>query len=183
MLPKYKGIDTFKGAYYHPARWPQEGVELKNKRVGIIGTGASGVQVAQEAAKHAAHLTVFLRTPPITFPMRQQSIDEKTQKKWKKELMPHILRRRMQTPAGTFFEGIPKSIMEVSPEERILTLEELWEKGNYHSYAGTFKDAYTDKQANEMVYAFWRDKVRERINDPVLQEFNQPNVRQGKPHL
>jgi hypothetical protein len=64
-----------------------------------------------------------------------------------------------------------------------LTLEELWEKGNYHSYAGTFKDAYTDKQANEMVYAFWRDKVRERINDPVLQEFNQPNVRQGKPHL
>jgi cation diffusion facilitator CzcD-associated flavoprotein CzcO len=176
VLPNYKGLDTFTSACHHTARWPQEGVELRNKRVGIIGTGASGVQVAQEAAKQAAHLTVFLRTPPIAFPMRQHSIDEKMQKKWKKDLMPHILRRRMQTPAGTFFEGIPKSIMEVSLEERILTLEELWEKGNFYSYAGTFKDVYTDKQANEMVYAFWRDKVRERIDDPVLQEKLAPSA-------
>ncbi|KAF8235568.1 FAD/NAD(P)-binding domain-containing protein [Tricholoma matsutake] len=168
-LPEYKGLDTFKGACYHTARWPQNGVELRNKRIGTIGTGSTGVQVIQEVAKEAAHLTVFLRTPPIAFPMRQHPVDEKMQKKWK-DLMPYILRRRQQTRGGTSFESIPKSIMEVTPEERILTLEELWNKGNFHSFLGSFKDIYTSKQANNMVYEFWRDKVRERIDDPVVQE-------------
>jgi cation diffusion facilitator CzcD-associated flavoprotein CzcO len=173
-LPDYKGLDTFRGACHHPARWPQGGVEIKDKRVGIIGTGASGVQITQAAAEQAAHLTVFLRTPPIAFPMRQHALDEKMQKQTK-ALLPHILRRRMQTPAGTFYQNITKSILEVSPEERILTLEELWQKGNFHNYVGTFQDVLTDKRANEMFYAFWREKVRERINDPVVQDILAPS--------
>ena len=175
VLPEYKGIDTFKGQCHHPARWPQQGVEFRNKRVGVIGTGASGVQISQAAAKEAAKLAVFLRTPPIAFPMRQHQWDEKMQKKWKR-LMPHILQRREQTPTGTTYGNIPNSMMEVSPEERALTLEELWDKGNFYPISGTFNDVYSDKQANDMVYAFWRDKVRERIHDPVLQEKLAPSV-------
>jgi hypothetical protein len=82
----------------------------------------------------------------------------------------------MQTQAGTLYEHIPKSILEVSPEERILTLEELWQKGNFHNYAGTFQDVHTDKRANEMVYAFWREKVRDRIDDPTVQDILAPST-------
>jgi cation diffusion facilitator CzcD-associated flavoprotein CzcO len=173
VVPDYTGLKTFRVACHHPARWPQGGIEFKNKRVGIIGTGPTGVQVAQEAAKQAADLTVFLRTPPAAVPMRQRRIDKKMQQRWKKDLIPHMLRRRMQMHAGGIPRGINKSILEVSPEERILTLDELWEKGSFHFFG--VRDVHTNKQANNLSYAFWLDKVSERIDDLMLQEILAPS--------
>src|SRR5438445_335811 len=74
-VPDLSGLSDFAGARHHTALWPQQGLDLAGKRVGVIGTGASGVQVAQEAAGVAAHLTVFQRTPNMALPMRQTKLD------------------------------------------------------------------------------------------------------------
>jgi len=77
-IPNYKGLDTFQGICHHTSQWPQEGLDLRGKRVGVVGTGASGVQVIQELGAEVAHLTVFQRTPNLALPMRQTKIDEKS---------------------------------------------------------------------------------------------------------
>src|SRR4029077_15929131 len=75
-VPDLPGLDDFAGERHHTALWPQQGLDMTGKRVGVIGTGASGVQVAQEAAGTAAHLTVFQRTPNMALPMRQKKLDD-----------------------------------------------------------------------------------------------------------
>ena len=175
-FPMIKGLDMFSGISTHTALWPQSGIDLKNRRVGVIGTGASGVQVIQEAGPQASHLTVFLRTPSIAFPMRQRPVDDATQKRVKEELFPHILRRRMQTFSGFHYDLIPKKIVDTTAEERFLQFEELWDKGGFHFYLESYQDVFSDKRANDMLYGFWRDKVRARISDPVRQEILAPMV-------
>ena len=92
-LPDIPGIDDFAGPCHHTGHWPQEGLDLSGQRIGVIGTGASGVQVIQEAGKVAAQLTVFQRTPNLALPMQQRTLDEATQKQMK-ENYPAIFRQR-----------------------------------------------------------------------------------------
>lgn len=94
--PEFKGLERFEGICHHTAHWPQEGVELRNKRVGVVGTGASGVQVIQEVGPEVSHLTVFQRTPNMALPMRQKNLDEKSQEQ-QKALYPSMFRRSKQT--------------------------------------------------------------------------------------
>jgi cation diffusion facilitator CzcD-associated flavoprotein CzcO len=82
-MPSIEGIDSFEGEACHTARWPHEPVDFSGKRVAVIGTGATGVQVIQEVAKTAAHLTVFQRTPNFCAPLRNRPIDEETQREIK----------------------------------------------------------------------------------------------------
>lgn len=80
--PPVPGLGNFRGDIYHTAVWPQHGVNLKNKRIGQIGTGASGIQCAQEVAGKAKHFTLFQRTPNMCLPMNQKKLDpEEEQKK------------------------------------------------------------------------------------------------------
>jgi cation diffusion facilitator CzcD-associated flavoprotein CzcO len=82
-IPELPGLSDFAGERHHTALWPQQGLDLAGKRVGVLGTGASGVQVAQEAAAVAAHLTVFQRTPNLALPMRQKKLDDDTIRRMK----------------------------------------------------------------------------------------------------
>src|SRR6266436_5091115 len=75
-IPAIGGLKDFRGIWHHTGLWPQEGVDFKGKRVGVIGTGASGVQVIQEVYQEVAELTVFQRTPNLALPMRQRKLDE-----------------------------------------------------------------------------------------------------------
>ncbi|MCR5873696.1 NAD(P)/FAD-dependent oxidoreductase [Phenylobacterium sp. J426] len=93
-VPKLKGLEQFKGAKHHTAWWPQNGLDLAAKRVGVIGTGASGVQVVQEAAAVAAELTVFQRTPILALAMQQCALDESTQVEMKRDYPARFARRR-----------------------------------------------------------------------------------------
>jgi cation diffusion facilitator CzcD-associated flavoprotein CzcO len=128
------GLGTFAGISTHTALWPQDDIDLKNKRVGVIGTGASGVQVIQQAGPQASHFTVFQRTTQITFPMRQRPVDDAMQKRMKEELYPHILRRCTQTFGGFHYDLIPRKLLDTTAEERLLKFEELWDKGAFHFY-------------------------------------------------
>jgi len=166
-LPELEGLEDFGGICYHTALWPQGGLDLTGKRVGVLGTGASGVQVTQEAGRDAAHVTVFQRTPNLALPMRQQQLDEAAQRRFK-EVFPARFDMRAETFAGFDMDFIPQSALEVSPEERRARYEELWAKGGFHFWLGTFQDVLFDDEANRTAYEFWRDKTRARISDPVL---------------
>lgn len=169
-VPDYPGLETFAGPCHHTARWPQHGVDLAGKRVGVIGTGASGVQVIQEAGRVASHTTVFQRTPMLALPMRQRRLDAAEQAKMKQEY-PAIFDQRNHGPTS-FYDLVPdlRSAMEVSEEERLAVFEDAWQKGGFHFWAGTFADVLYNEASNREAYRFWRDKTRARIKDPALAE-------------
>src|SRR5882757_7637788 len=146
-IPELPGLNDFTGELHHTALWPQHGLDMVAKRVGVIGTGASGVQVAQEAAGAAAHLTVFQRTPNLALPMRQKKFDD---------------------------DVLAKSALEVSDDERQATFERLWEIGGFAPWIGSFNDILLNEEANRAAYKFWRDKTLKRIKDPAVAEILAP---------
>ena len=101
-IPDIEGLEDFQGICHHTASWPQEGVDLVDKRIGVLGTGASGVQVIQEAAPQASQLTVFQRTPNLALPMQQRKLDLASQQKAKKDY-PAIFQKRRETWGGVDF--------------------------------------------------------------------------------
>ncbi|KAJ3981158.1 hypothetical protein F5890DRAFT_587410 [Lentinula detonsa] len=168
-VPDFKGLDTFKGQVHHTARWPEK-YDIKGKKVGVIGNGASGVQVIQEIAPTVSHLTVFQRTPNMALPMKQRKINGAEEEKVKRDLYPLLYARRSQTFAGFFYDFKQTPVADTTPEERALVLEDLWEKGGLCFCLGCYAELLSNREFNDEVYAFWRKKVRERITDPTLQE-------------
>ena len=174
-VPDLPGLSDFAGDSHHTALWPQQGLDMAGKRVGIIGTRASGVQVAQEAAGVAAHLTVFQRTPNLALPMRQTKLDDGTIRRMK-ENYPEIYDRRTKTFGGSDIDFLTKSAFEVSDDERQAIFERLWEIGGFAPWIGSFNDVLVNEEANCSAYKFWRDKTRARINDPAVAEILAPTA-------
>ncbi len=175
-VPALRGLETFAGPCFHTAEWPQEGLELRGRRVGVIGTGASGVQVIQEAASIVSHLTVFQRTPNMALPMQQRRLDEPTQRAMKAHY-PEWFRQRAKSGGG-LFDIVPdeRSALAVSPEERTAIFEAAWQKGGFYFWGGSFPDINVNREANQLAYEFWRDKTRARIEDPTVAEQLAPMV-------
>jgi cation diffusion facilitator CzcD-associated flavoprotein CzcO len=172
-MPDLPDLNDFTGELHHTAMWPQHGLDMAGKRVGVIGTGASGVQVAQEAAGVAAHLTVFQRTPNLALPMRQKKLDEDAIRRMK-EKYPEMFDRRTKTFAGFDYDVLAKSALEVSDDERQATFERLWEIGGFAPWIGSFNDILLNEEANRAAYKFWRDKTLKRIKDPAVAEILAP---------
>ncbi|MBT9444624.1 MAG: NAD(P)/FAD-dependent oxidoreductase [Hyphomonadaceae bacterium] len=172
-VPAFQGLDRFKGVKHHTAWWPQDGLDMKGKRVGVVGTGASGVQVVQEAAGVAAELTVFQRTPILALAMQQCVLDEATQVEMKRDYPARFARRR-ESFGGFDFHASGKSALEVSSEERRAVYEASWAEGGFSFWASTFYDVMMSLEANRTAYDFWREKVRARIRDPKLAELLAP---------
>jgi cation diffusion facilitator CzcD-associated flavoprotein CzcO len=131
------------------------------------------VQVAQEAASVAVHLTVFQRTPNLALPMRQRKLDDDTIRRMK-EGYPEAYRKRRTTFGGFDYQSLDKSASEVSEEERRATFERIWEIGGLAPWVGSFNDILTNERSNRAAYDFWRDKTRARINDPAVAEILAP---------
>jgi cation diffusion facilitator CzcD-associated flavoprotein CzcO len=175
-VPDLPGLGAFDGPCLHTAHWPQSGLDIADRRIGVIGTGASGVQVIQEAGKISSHVTVFQRTPNMALPMQQQVLDEPSQREMKAHY-PEWFRLRAESSGG-LYDIVPGdySALEVSPEERQAVFETAWLKGGFQFWGGTFNDIMTNKESNQLAYEFWRDKTRARIKDPVLAEKLAPVV-------
>ncbi len=173
-VPDLPGLGDFEGTYHHTALWPEDGVLTAGRRVGVIGTGASGVQVIQELAPEAAHLTVFQRSPVMAIPMRQQRLDPAEQR-LAKSGYPATFRRRNASPSSFHdIQRLELGALEVSDAERVAVYEEAWRKGGFHFWAGTFNDILLDERANRTAYDFWRDHIRQRIDDPAVAELLAP---------
>lgn len=174
-IPSFEGISDFAGPCHHTALWPQDGLSFAGKRVGVIGTGASGVQVIQEAAKDAAHLTVFQRTPMLALPMRQQQYDADTMARMKLEYPAMFERRARSATTYHDIQADPRSALSVTPEERYQRFDWAWQQGGFHFWAGTFSDVIANKDANTLAYAFWRNRTRARIIDQEVARILAPD--------
>lgn len=173
-VPDLPGLDGFAGPCHHTACWPESGVSFAGRRVGVIGTGASGVQVVQEAAKTAERVVVFQRTPVMALPMQQRRLDPVEQVAAKAGYRAMFERRN--APPGSFSDitFLDAGALEVSDEFRNEVFEEAWRKGGFHFWAGTFRDILLDEAANRTAYDFWRDKTRARIGDPAVADVLAP---------
>lgn len=172
-FPDWKGLDTFKGDMYHSSFWPQEGVDMKGKRVAVIGTGSTGIQIAQESAKTADSTTVFQRTPNLCLPMGQRSMTKEEQDEAKSEY-PEIYRHRLTTFAGFPFDFVKRKTLDDTEEERQAFYEKLWSNAGFEFWLATYEDMLFDKPANDEAYKFWVNKTRARIHDPVKRDIFAP---------
>jgi cation diffusion facilitator CzcD-associated flavoprotein CzcO len=172
-IPSIPGLQDFKGEMHHTARWPQGGVKLEGKRVGVLGTGASGVQVIQEVGKIASHVTIFQRTPNTALPMRQKHFDDEGVDKFKEEF-PARFELRGRTPSGFDMDVQHKRGTDVTEEERREVFERLWELGGFRFWLANFDDLIESEATNRSAYMFWRDKVRARIASPQMAEILAP---------
>ncbi|NNL85862.1 MAG: NAD(P)/FAD-dependent oxidoreductase [Myxococcales bacterium] len=168
-MPDIAGIGSFEGESFHTSRWPHEKVDFGGKRVGVIGTGATAVQLIPKIAPEVGHLTVFQRTPNYCCPLRNSEIDDEEQQDIKARY-PEIFEKCRKT-FGSFMQDFdPRGTFEVSAEERLAFYEEIWAKPGFHKWFGCFQDIMTDEKANEEYAEFVRNKIRERVDDPVVAE-------------
>ena len=172
-VPDFEGINDFRGAWTHTSRWPKEGMDLKGKRVGVIGTGATAVQLIPMIAPEVSHLTVFQRTANYCAPLRNGPIDEETMKEIKTRY-PEIFRICNETAGSFMHEFDQRSAMSVSPEERLEQYEKLWDKPGFGKWLANFRDVMLPGPANEDYAEFVRNKIRERVHDPVVAEMLVP---------
>lgn len=165
--PNLKGLSDFKGEYFHTAAWPQYGVNLKNKRVAVIGTGASGIQVSQDVGPTAAHLTIFQRTPNFALPMCQRKLDPEEEKKKKAAGgYDKAFQTVYTTFAGFQYDAIPKATFDDPPEVREAFYEDIFSNyGGFRFWLGNYNDLFKDPAANAEAYRFWRKKVLARVPD------------------
>lgn len=113
---------------HHSSFWPESGVDMKGKRVAVIGTGSTGIQISQEAAKDASHVTVFQRTPNLCLPMRQRKLTKEEQDNAKSEY-PELYKYRMTTFAGFGYDFVERNTFDDTEEERQKFYEEMWTEG------------------------------------------------------
>ena len=168
-VPDFAGLESFQGEWCHTARWPKEGMDVAGKRVGVIGTGASAVQLIPEIAKEVRHLTIFQRTANYCVPLRNGPIDPDWQRQIKASY-PEIFKKCYETPGAFIHEFDPRSAFDVSPEERLEQYERLWQESGFKKWLSNFHDIMIPGAANEDYAAFVRNKIRERVKDPVVAE-------------
>ena len=173
--PNYPGLESFKGEWYHTGLWPHEGVDFTGLRVGVIGTGSSGVQSIPIIAKQAKHLFVFQRTANFSLPARNAPMDTDKESAHKAHY-PERRRAAFDTPFG--IAGYPppvKSAVDASEEERQRLYEAKWAEGGSISFLYSFTDLLLDKASNETASEFVRRKIRATVKVPKTAELLCPN--------
>ena len=168
-LPRIDGLQSFHGKSFHTSRWPREPITFSDKRVAVIGTGATGVQTIQEVAKDVGHLTVFQRRPNWCAPLNNGKISSNEMKEIK-ESYPEMFDRCKQTQAGFLHTMDPRGTFEVSEEERYTFWEELYAGRGFGIWHGNFRDIMKDPEANRVFSDFLANKIRERVQDPSVAE-------------
>ncbi len=162
-IPNIPGLEDFTGKWYHTGNWPHEDVSFKNKRVGQIGTGSTGIQAVPEIAKTADHLHVFQRTPNYSVPARNAPLSE-TFKKQVHDSYEEIKKTVRSTPNGHPFRISETNVFENNENERNKVYEEAWEKGGLQ-FRATYQDLTTNKKANDTAANFLKDKIKTIVHD------------------
>ncbi|MBO1901418.1 NAD(P)/FAD-dependent oxidoreductase [Leucobacter weissii] len=166
-LPSYPGDDSFAGEKLLTSLWPREGADLRGKRIALIGTGSSGVQIAPILAAQASALTVYQRTPNYISPTGNKELASEDQEVLRPENYGEVARKVAVQPGAFPFElSQGRLALEATPEERERVFEEKWEKGGFSLLYESFDDVATDPVANEYLAEFFRKKIREIVKDP-----------------
>lgn len=167
--PDIPGLDDFAGTMLFTQAWPQQGFDLTGKRVGVIGTGSSGIQSIPVIAQQAAHLTVFQRTANYTLPAVNRPVDPDYEAAIRADYLGHR-RAILQNRAATVKQTIADSAFDVSDEQREAAYEDKWQRGGAGGIPILFADSLTNPASNEQAAEFVRRKIREIVNDPEVAE-------------
>lgn len=172
VIPPLKGMGRFAGPLFHSSRWP-EGLEWKGKRVGIIGAGATTVQMVPAMAEEVGSVTVFQRTPNFILPAMQQPMTEAWEKEIKENYDAIVAKCRNHSFGMAFDSPVNRNYMDTPPEEAQKIFEENW-KGSFRWVFETFDDLLASPEANLAASQFIVDKMREKVKDPELAKLLTP---------
>ncbi|HXK22968.1 MAG TPA: NAD(P)/FAD-dependent oxidoreductase [Myxococcota bacterium] len=173
-LPSFEGLDSFQGIWAHTGDWPREDLDFRGRRVGVIGTGSSGVQCIPVIAEQAEHLTVFQRTPAYSVPAHNEPLSPEVQARVKAEY-PAFRKRNSQMPTGGFADAGAnlRRAAEDSPEARQANFEAFWKKGGL-AFMGAYRDLLVSRESNAAAADFVRGKIRGIVRDPKKAEMLMP---------
>jgi cation diffusion facilitator CzcD-associated flavoprotein CzcO len=171
-LPAISDIDKFKGKAFHTSRWPQDfdlKQDLANKRIGVIGTGATGIQTITAISKEPSikSLNVFQRTANWSAPLRNEPISIE-QMEQHRNGYDALFQLCAETPGCFMHQADPRRSLEVTEAERVKLWEEIYAKPGFAKWLGTFSDTYTDRKANRLYSDFMASKIRVRVHDPEV---------------
>ena len=168
-LPRLEGMDDFKGQSFHTYYWPHEGVDLRGKKVGIIGTGATAIQIIGEIADKVGELHVFQRRPNWSAPLNNSPISEKEMADIRARY-DEIFAICARTPGGFVHEPDRRPFFEVPREERVALWDKLYDEPGFGIWLSNFREIFTDEEANAEFSEYIADRIRGRVKDPVTAE-------------
>ncbi|ANK81931.1 MAG: cyclohexanone monooxygenase [Rhizobiales bacterium NRL2] len=168
-MPRVEGIDDFKGQSFHTYYWPHEGVDLKGKKVGIIGTGATAIQVIGEIADKVGELTVFQRRPNWAAPLNNYRIDDEKMADIRSRY-DEIFANCAKSPGGFEHQPDRRGFWEVTREERIQLWDRLYDEPGFGIWLQNFREIFTDEKANAEFSEYIADRIRQRVDDKELAE-------------
>ena len=158
-VPDFPGLESFQGNWYHTGLWPEEGVDFTGRRVGVIGTGSSGIQMIPVIAEQAEHLFVFQRTPNFSVPAVNRPIASEVDRSHK-ERYRHWRDEAKRTPFGIAGHPPPtRSALEDAPGERERVYEQKWGTGGNISFLYAYNDLLVNEDANETASEFVRNET------------------------
>jgi cyclohexanone monooxygenase len=167
-VPEFPGVDGFRGEWYHTGRWPHQPVDFSGKRVGIIGTGSSGIQSIPIIAASAERLTVFQRTPNYSVPACNHPLTTEQIENYK----AHFAEQRLAARQIDFGAGMLAelgSAKDADPEARQARYRELWQAGG-PAFLIAYNDLLFDEEANATAADFVREQIRGTVDDPEVAE-------------
>jgi len=165
-LPDIRGIESFAGHVYHTGAWPHEGVDFTGLRVGVIGTGSSGIQAIPAIARQAEKVVVFQRTANFSIPAWNERLKPEIQQAWKRAYREHRSRAR---ELGTLYEFSDKAASQVSQQEREREYAARWKKGGVN-FVHSFNDLMVNQASNDTIAEFVRGRIRSVVQDPAVAE-------------
>ncbi|MBK1787096.1 flavin-containing monooxygenase [Prauserella cavernicola] len=169
IYPPFPGREDFRGETHHTALWPHSEVDFRGKRVAVVGTGSSGVQIVQTVAPVVKSMVVLQRTPNWCTPLNNGKISSEKAAELRRGA-GELHERLLSSPGGTQYQARGERAVDVSPEQRLAVFEELYEAPGMSMVHANFSDVTRDKEANDLLNQFLADKIRERVKDPETAE-------------
>ena len=174
-VPEAPGLSSFRGNWHHTGHWPDGGVSFTGRRVGVVGTGSSGIQAIPLISQQAAELTVFQRTPNFVVPAHNHPIDPQHQRSVKARYA-QVRKANRESAFGIAVPPATKSALEATAEERNACYEHGWYDADNHlvSLLTGYTDVITNKGANDTAAQYVRDRIAEIVKDPEVASALQP---------
>ena len=168
-MPRVEGVEDFQGRSWHTYNWPHEQVDLRDQRVGVVGTGATAIQVIGEIADKVGELTVFQRRPNWVAPLNNSEISP-AQMDEIRARYDEIFETCARTPGGFEHEPDRRGFYEVSQEERYELWDQLYDEPGFAIWLRNFREIFTDEEANAEISAYIAERIRGRVEDPEVAE-------------
>src|SRR5258707_2730056 len=168
-LPRLEGTDSFKGRSFHTYYWPHEPVELAGKKVAVIGTGATAIQVIGEIADKVGELTVFQRRPNWSAPLNNSPISDEEMADIRSRY-DDLVAACARSPGGFEHEPDRRGFYEVTREERLALWDRLYDEPGFGIWLRNFKEIFTDEKANAEFSEYIAERIRRRVKDPKVAE-------------